>query len=86
MVVDKDLTVERVHNLADAVTRGIKARLPGASVTIHVEPCDGQCRPACLEGCLLTPEDRAAVCAGAAAAKGGPGVTFALTPRRTMIA
>ncbi len=71
LVVDKDLTVERAHNLADAVTRDIKARLPGATVTIHVEPCDGQCRPACLEGCLLTQEDRAAVRADAAEAKAG---------------
>jgi cation diffusion facilitator family transporter len=70
-VVDKDLTVERAHHLADAVTRDIKAHLPGATVTIHIEPCDGTCRPACLEGCRLTPEDRAAVCAGAAAAKAG---------------
>ncbi len=71
LVVDRDLTVERAHNLADAVTRDIKARLPGATVTIHVEPCDGQCRPACLEGCLLTQEDRAAVRADAAEAKAG---------------
>lgn len=61
LVVDKDLTVERAHNLADAVTRDIKARLPGATVTIHVEPCDGQCRPACLEGCLLTEAQRSSV-------------------------
>jgi cation diffusion facilitator family transporter len=61
LVVDKDLTVERAHNLADAVTRDIKARLSGATVTIHVEPCDGQCRPACLEGCLLTEAQRSAV-------------------------
>lgn len=61
LVVDKDLTVERAHNLADAVTRDIKTRLPGATVTIHVEPCDGQCRPACLDGCLLAEAQRAAV-------------------------
>jgi cation diffusion facilitator family transporter len=58
VVVDKDLTVERAHNLADAITRDIKAQLPGATVTIHVEPCDGQCRPACLDGCLLAEADR----------------------------
>jgi cation diffusion facilitator family transporter len=58
VVVDKDLTVERAHNLADAITREIKAKLPGARVTIHVEPCDGQCRPACLDGCLLAEAER----------------------------
>jgi len=66
LVVDKDLTVERAHNLADAATRDIKAHLPEATVTIHIEPCDGNCRPACLEGCLLTGEKRAAVRADAA--------------------
>jgi divalent metal cation (Fe/Co/Zn/Cd) transporter len=58
VVVDKDLTVERAHNLADAITRDIKAKLPGATVTIHVEPCDGQCRPACLDGCLFAESER----------------------------
>jgi cation diffusion facilitator family transporter len=61
VVVDKDLTVERAHNLADAITRDIKARFTGATVTIHVEPCDGQCRPACLDGCLLTEAERSAI-------------------------
>jgi cation diffusion facilitator family transporter len=61
VVVDKDLTVERAHNLADAITRDIKVHLPEATVTIHVEPCDGKCRPACLEGCLLSELERDAV-------------------------
>ena len=86
LVVDKDLTVERAHNLADAATRDIKAHLPEATVTIHVEPCDGKCRPACLEGCLLTEEERAAIRADAAAMKAGGEPTFALAPRPTMIA
>ena len=61
VVVDKDLTVERAHRLADAITRDIKAHLAGATVTIHVEPCDGTCRPACLDGCLFTEVERMAV-------------------------
>jgi hypothetical protein len=36
-----------------------------------VEPCDLKCRPACLEGCLLTEEDRAAARADAAFTKAG---------------
>jgi len=71
LVVDKDLTVERAHNLADTATRDIKAHLPGATVTIHVEPCDGKCRPACLDGCLLTEKDRAAVRSDAATTTAG---------------
>lgn len=71
LVVDKDLTVERAHSLADVVTRDIKARLPEATVTIHVEPCDGSCRPACVEGCLLAPAERERIQAQRIAA--GPG-------------
>ena len=61
VVVDKDLTVERAHRLADAITRDLKAHLSEATVTIHVEPCDGSCRPACLEGCLLAAQEREAI-------------------------
>ena len=61
LVVDKDLTVEQSHRMSDAVTRSIKAHLPGSAVTIHVEPCDGSCRPACVEGCLLPAAEQAAM-------------------------
>lgn len=61
VVVDKDLTVERAHNLADAITRNITGRFRGATVTIHVEPCDGHCGPACLDGCLLAETERRAL-------------------------
>jgi cation diffusion facilitator family transporter len=61
LVLDKDLSVETSHQLSDALTRNIKEKLPGSTVTIHVEPCDGKCRPACVEGCLLTEVERAAI-------------------------
>ncbi len=61
LVVDKDLSVEKAHRMSDALTQAIKARLSGTTVTIHVEPCDGQCRPACLEGCSLSEAERAAL-------------------------
>jgi cation diffusion facilitator family transporter len=61
LVVNKDLSVETAHRMSDFLTDAIKARLPGTTVTIHLEPCDGQCRPACLEGCVLAEADRAAV-------------------------
>jgi cation diffusion facilitator family transporter len=69
LVVDKDLTVEASHHLSDALARAIKARFSGSTVTIHIEPCDGKCRPACIEGCLLTEENRAAVHAQAVASR-----------------
>ncbi len=58
LVVEKDLSVEESHRISDAITHAIKGELAGSAVTIHVEPCNGECRPACLEGCLLPPEER----------------------------
>ncbi len=57
----KDLSVEESHRISDAITHAIKGELAGSAVTIHVEPCNGECRPACVEGCLLTETERAAV-------------------------
>jgi cation diffusion facilitator family transporter len=71
LVVDKDLSVEASHQLSDAVTRGIKERLSDTTVTIHVEPCDGKCRPACIEGCLLAEGERAAMQAQASLQRQG---------------
>ena len=65
LVVDKGLSVETAHQLSDGLTQAIKERLPGSTVTIHVEPCDGQCRPACVEGCRLNEAERTAIHAGA---------------------
>ena len=61
LVVDKDLSVEAAHHLSDGLTRTIRERFPGTTVTIHVEPCDGGCRPACVEGCLLADDERSAI-------------------------
>jgi len=58
LIVDGDLSVEDSHALTDVMTREIRERFPDSSVTIHVEPCDGRCRPECKDGCLLTEEQR----------------------------
>ncbi len=61
LVVHEDLSVAAAHRISDELTNTIKDRFPGATTTIHVEPCDGSCRPACLEGCLLTAQRRAEI-------------------------
>ncbi|HSB82051.1 MAG TPA: cation diffusion facilitator family transporter [Candidatus Methylomirabilis sp.] len=60
LAVEQDLSVGESHRFSDTITHGIKARFPRALVTIHVEPCDGECRPACEAGCLLTREEMTA--------------------------
>lgn len=44
LVVSQYISVEKAHQLCDELEREIENRLSGTSVTIHVEPCDGQCQ------------------------------------------
>ena len=44
LLVDPQQTVEQAHELCDALEETIHARLPGAVVTIHLEPDDGRYR------------------------------------------
>lgn len=53
MKVDPRMTVIDSHHITDQIAARIQTRFPGASVTIHTEPCDENCEKKCLEGCLL---------------------------------
>jgi cation diffusion facilitator family transporter len=50
LIVPKDVSVEKAHQLCDQLEQEIEARLSYTSVTIHVEPCDGKC-----EQCSISP-------------------------------
>ncbi len=56
--VNSDMNVETSHRITQDFAREIRERFPGATVTIHIEPCDGCCGESCLEGCLLTELER----------------------------
>jgi cation diffusion facilitator family transporter len=71
LVVEARLPTVDAHRLADHLLERIRSRYPNAAVTSHLEPCDGSCRPACREGCLLSELDRNNVRA-AFAAKAAP--------------
>jgi len=51
MVVSRHISVERAHRLCDQLEQEIEKKLSDTSVTIHVEPCDGNC-----EKCSTSPE------------------------------
>jgi len=51
LVVSRNLNVERAHQLCDELEEEIEKRLSDASVTIHIEPCDGNC-----EKCATSPD------------------------------
>jgi cation diffusion facilitator family transporter len=61
LLVDRELSVEVSHRLSHDVSDAIERQFGGASVTIHVEPCDGSCPADCVAGCLLDAEQRKAV-------------------------
>ena len=42
IVVDPRKSVEEVHDICDRIEEAVSGRLPGAVVTIHVEPADGR--------------------------------------------
>ena len=58
LVVDAQLPTIDAHRLTHQLMERIRARFPDSEVTSHLEPCDGSCRPACVEGCLLSEDDR----------------------------
>ncbi len=51
VVVPKKQTVEESHKLGDIITAGIKQRLAGCHVLVHVEPCEGICEGCEVKGC-----------------------------------
>ena len=47
------MSVAESHALTQKLGDTIKARIPNATVTIHVEPCDMSCTEKCRQGCLV---------------------------------
>jgi cation diffusion facilitator family transporter len=56
--VEGRMSVESAHRLNQDLVGRIKERFPYATVTVHTEPCNGECAEKCLTGCLLTDEER----------------------------
>ena len=56
--VDPKMSVEASHNITDDLSESIKKQFPNASITVHIEPCNGKCNSDCLTGCLLAQEER----------------------------
>lgn len=61
MLVEPKMHVDASHALADRVTARILESFPRAHVIVHIEPCEGNCDPTCVTGCLRDEEARAAV-------------------------
>ena len=49
----KEMNLEDAHRMADHIEQDIRDRLSGTSVTIHLEPCDGDCEDCLISSCNL---------------------------------
>lgn len=56
LVVPQNMSVEAAHRMCDQLENGIEERLPNTSITIHVEPCGGNCKQ-CQAICDLRPPE-----------------------------
>jgi cation diffusion facilitator family transporter len=59
ILVPGKMTVRDSHQIAMDITKRLRDELGGATVTIHVEPCEGNCTEKCLAGCLADEARRA---------------------------
>ena len=56
--VDPQMSVSDSHNITRILEQNIRNKFPESSVTIHIEPCDGDCTEVCVSGCLLPEGER----------------------------
>jgi cation diffusion facilitator family transporter len=56
--VDPEMSVRISHAITEDLSSDIEKQFPSTSVMIHIEPCDGDCKDNCLQGCLLPEPQR----------------------------
>jgi cation diffusion facilitator family transporter len=56
--VNPQMSVIDSHSITKGLELKIRQRFPDSVITIHIEPCDGECTEACIAGCLLAEEKR----------------------------
>jgi cation diffusion facilitator family transporter len=56
--VNPAMTVHDSHNITKRLERRIGEKFPESAITIHIEPCDGECADMCIAGCRLSASER----------------------------
>ena len=59
--VDSKMFVDDAHRLTQKISGRIRDKYPDSTVTIHVEPCRGDCLEKCLRGCIMNSEERSKI-------------------------
>ena len=55
LVVPKDLNIAKAHNLCNHLEKDIAHNLsPSVKINIHVEPCNGECKPCSNTNCAIS--------------------------------
>jgi cation diffusion facilitator family transporter len=44
LVMHRTINVEEAHNMCDHLEEDLKKKLPNMNITIHIEPCDTECK------------------------------------------
>ena len=57
LMMDPELSVQDSHKMTEEVSHLIKKSFANSNVTIHVEPCNGNCDHKCYSGCLMYNQD-----------------------------
>ncbi|MFW6415135.1 MAG: cation diffusion facilitator family transporter [Thermodesulfobacteriota bacterium] len=52
LMMDPGISVQDSHKMTEEVSKLIKKQFSDTNITIHVEPCDGNCTAKCAKGCL----------------------------------
>ena len=55
--VDPQMSVHDSHGITKILKQDIRQKFVDCVITIHIEPCDGECSGICVAGCLL-PENK----------------------------
>lgn len=56
--VDPQMSVKDSHGITKTLKKHIREKFSDCVITIHIEPCDGDCSEMCVAGCQLPPEKR----------------------------
>ncbi|MCX5833851.1 MAG: cation diffusion facilitator family transporter [Deltaproteobacteria bacterium] len=59
--VDSKMSVDEAHRLTQEISGRIREKYRDSTVTIHVEPCRGDCLEKCLTGCIMDDEERSRI-------------------------
>jgi cation diffusion facilitator family transporter len=51
--VDPQMSVLDSHNITKGLEQNIRQKFPESAITIHIEPCEGECEDICAAGCFL---------------------------------